>query len=70
MRQPKQKSPYISTGGINHEELVLGKHVATLKDIKADPILYADLVLDLLAYWQLGTKETQTMRYFKDFFNK
>lgn len=70
MRQPKQKSPYVNTAGINHEELIFSKHIATLKDIKADPILYTDLVLDLLAHWQLGTKETQTMGYFKDFFNK
>ena len=69
MRVPKQKSPYLSSG-VNYEDLLSKLHPKVLKDIRENPVLYADLVLDLLAHWQLGTKQTYTMSLFGDIFKE
>jgi hypothetical protein len=54
-------NPYIDINGIDRTKEIESDFTPTLQDIKEDPEFYAELVIDLMAHWMYGTKETPLM---------
>lgn len=54
-------NPYIDINGIDRTKEIESDFTLTLQDVKEDPEFYAELVIDLMAHWMYGTKETPLM---------
>jgi hypothetical protein len=52
---------YTDINGIDRTKEIESDFAPTLQDIKEDPEFYAELVIDLMAHWMYGTKETPLM---------
>jgi hypothetical protein len=52
---------YIDINGNDRTQEIENQFSPTLKDIKADPEFYAELVNDLMYHWMYGTRETELM---------
>lgn len=54
-------NPYIDINGVDRSSEIENAFSPTLEDIKNDPEFYAELVIDLIAHWMYGTRETPLM---------
>ena len=55
------QNPYLDMHYVDRTDEIDAAFEPTLRDIKADPQFYAELVNDLMFHWIYGTKETELM---------
>jgi hypothetical protein len=62
----KRYNPYLDLNYVDRSNEIDQLFEKTVDDIKRDPVLYAELVNDLMFHWVYGTRETRVMNMAKD----
>lgn len=59
------QNPYLDMHYVDRTDEIDAAYEPTLRDIKADPHFYTELVNDLMFHWIYGTRETALMHMAK-----